>query len=76
MVLKKIERKTLKEMEGTEIYYKDSTIGIEYPFIWKDGVKKKYSDSEWKKIYNAYWKDNNNEGYWLMKDAKKEFGGK
>ena len=66
---------TLKEMKGQEVFYIDTTVGIEYPYIWKNGKKVKLSLAAWKRLYDSYFKDSMNEGYWLMKDIKEEFGG-
>lgn len=74
MVLSKILVLSLKDMDGHEIAFEDGIIMLKYPFIWKDGEKSKPSEKKWKEIYDAYWKDSRNEGYWIMKEAEAEFG--
>ncbi len=67
--------KTLEEMEGQEVYYSDwGVVGIEYPFVWKAGEKIKLTQKQWEELYNGYFHSSSNEGYWLLKEAKEEFG--
>ena len=42
---------------------------IQYPYVYDNGVKKLFADRTWVSIYNAYFNDDNNEGYWIKKEA-------
>jgi hypothetical protein len=67
-MLTKDQLEILKELKGTEMYLRDELILIDYPYIIKKGNKKMYSDKTWKEVYNSYWNNSNNEGYWLRKE--------
>lgn len=69
------QRKNLMEMKGEEVYYNGDIVCIEYPFIFIDGEKQKLNSKEWLNLYNEYWKNSNNEGFWLMKEIEEEFRG-
>lgn len=47
-------------------------VGFEYPFLIKDWEKFKPTAKEKEDLYNEFWREG--EGYWLKKEAEKEFG--
>lgn len=79
--------KFLEEFDGHELatdtlgqkFGERVTIGISKEdggIFWKDGVKYKLTTSQIKRLWNEFWTSPEQEGYWLLKDAEKEFGGR
>ena len=65
---------TLKELKGNELNFNCEIVGIEYPYIINAGIKKKLSFNQWKDLLNQFFDNPSNEGYWLIKELKEEFG--
>lgn len=62
--------KTLKNMNGEEVFFKGEAVMIDYPYIIRLGEKIKLSHKDWLKLYNEYWDNPSNEGYWIEKGMK------
>jgi len=73
-VLTKNEKEMINDLKGHELYWDSGIVGIEYPYIWDRGVKKRLTEGQWKKLLKGYFNDPLNEGYWILKDSYEEFG--
>lgn len=74
--LSKNMRVMLKNMDGHEMYFRDwGIIGLEYPYVWYHGEKIYFGQERWRQVYDEYWNNPDNEGYWLKQEARREFGG-
>ena len=69
-----IDLDLLKELKGSELNFNCEIVGIEYPYIINGGIKKKLSFNQWKDLLNQFFDNPSNEGYWLIKELKEEFG--
>lgn len=65
----------IKLLEGQELYYSDwGIVMVEFPYVWCQGKKVKLTENQWKELVKDYSENIDNDGYWALKDAEKEFG--
>jgi hypothetical protein len=70
------EQKIIEQLKGDELRFRDwGFVGVEYPYVWYNGEKIRLNTAEWRELLDGYFKSPDNEGYWLMAEARKEFGG-
>lgn len=75
MALSKIMKENLDTMDGIEMHFRDwGIIQLNYPYVRHNGKRIYFGEKRWREVYYEYWKNPNNEGYWLLKDARREFG--